>query len=537
MEGRPRPVMSPYKQANERANLHSLQGKKRKAIKTALLKPQPRGVFLPRETPGALAILQDSLVGDAVHTAGGLHPRDPSTSKVLKLPALKMEDVDRILFEPTPPQDKIFELLRETWMLAGLDMDLNEYASPAVVEDAPIPTVNAIHVMRHPRSANTKCINFVGDGSTGRHRTFRFESNNNYLYIEKNKAKGAVYLRLDFNSTGKKTRSIRECVLIFNGSSSLRVEQRKEDQPVVKPEKASWETQATVAGLPVDPLEECIAKQSEHTSHLIAYLDEKFPASHPIPADGRGDDDAFSPDAYTPYHRAVLHNICKLHCTFAYLRALAAVLLRDTSGYTAPTTFESIVNQVQKKIDEGVSASRDESSSPLGQLTRAVACAADFVSSLAKSKERALNEEARAKLNAHIKKLYVKAPGLRAEDATYENLGYILAVRLFEHINPSEMLRDTDMSWIEDADKNELSGHEWEVGFNLKLHTNDTQDLKLILGDDVASVLTKYTFFNETRDPWRASNQHAMLVRYTATVPYVFTVHQPYATLYGTTVH
>jgi hypothetical protein len=75
------------------------------------------------------------------------------------------------------------------------------------------------------------------------------------------------------------------------------------------------------------------------------------------------------------------------------------------------------------------------------------------------------------------------------------------------------------------------------VGFNLKLHTNDTQDLKLILGDDVASVLTKYTFFNETRDPWRASNQHAMLVRYTATVPYVFTVHQPYAALYGTTVH
>jgi hypothetical protein len=332
MDGRPRPVMSPYKQANERANLHSLQGEKRKEIKTALLKPQPRGVFLTREAPGALAILQDSLVGDAVHTVGGLHSRDPTTSKVLKLPALKMEDVDLILFETTPPQDKIFELLRETWMLAGLDTDLND-------EDAPIPTVNTIHVMRHPKSANTKCINFVGDGTTGRHKTFRFESNNNYLYIEKNKAKGAVYLKLDFNSTGHKTRSIRECVLIFNGSSSLRVQQRKEDQPVVKLEKASWETQATVAGLTVGLLDECIAKQSEHASHLIAYLDEIFPASHPIPADGRGDNNAFSPDAYTPYHRAVLHNIYKLHCTFAYLRALAAVLLRDTSGYSTPTTF------------------------------------------------------------------------------------------------------------------------------------------------------------------------------------------------------
>jgi hypothetical protein len=285
-------------------------------------------------------------------------------------------------------------------------------------------------------------------------------------------------------------------------------------------------------------LEKYLAKQSERAYHLIKYLDEKFPASYHVPADSRGDEDHFSPDAYMQYHRTALHNICKLHCTFAYLRALAAVLLRDTAGYITSSpnpTFESIINQVQGKIEEGVKKSAGESSSPLDELIRSVACVADFVSSLAKSKQS--DGDVRTKLNAHIQKLYVKGARLETQHATYENLGYILAVRLFQIINPSEMLRGTDMSWIEDFDKNELSGHDWEVGFILKLHINNTQDLKRILGDDVAGVLTKYDFFQETKNPQRASNQHAMLVKYSAAVPYVFTVHQPYATLHGTTVH
>ena len=534
MDGRPRPVMSPYKQAKERAHLHSLQGKKRKEIKSALLKPQPRGVFLTQTVAGALAILQDSNVNDVVHTAEGLHSRAPLTSKVLKLPALKMQDVDLILSDAELPTDKMFEFLSQTWMLAGSDADAKEYASPSVVAKGDVAQdANTIHVMRHPKSRNIKCISFAGDGKPAHRKTFKFESNDNHLYIEKNEDKGAVYLRLEFNASKGKKRSIRECVLVFNGSSSLHVQQRKEDQAKVKPEKASWETEAAVAELPAGTLDACISgQQPEMAARLISYLDGKFPASYRIPDDGRGDHDNFSPDAYMPYHRAALHSIFKLHCAFAYLRALAAVLLRDAEGYAAPgLTMESIVNQVQAKIERGVDASRGESSSPLGELTRSVACAADFVSSLARKARPS------AEVNAHIKKLYVKGAELDAEDATCANLGYIMAVRLFENIDPSAMLRDTDMSWIEDFDKNELSGHEWEVRFNLKLHTNDTQDLKLILGDDVAHVLTKYNFFNETKDPRRASNQHAMLVRYTATVPYVFTVHQPYATLYGTTVH
>jgi hypothetical protein len=537
-DGRQRPVMSPYKQAIEGNTLHSLEEKKRKAIKAALLKPQPRGVFLTQPREGALAIMQDSLVRNVEHTAEGQHSRDPVKSRVFNLPSLKMEAVDHILTaDNQSAESKILELLRQTYILVGLDEDSNEYVSPKVISESPSLTASTIHVRRHTSSRYTKCISFVSDGKKENQKTFQFESNDNKLYIEKNKDKGAVYLRLEFNTTEKKQRSVRECVLVFNGFSSLGVQQRKKDQ--VKDEKASWETASSVAKLSgVTALDACLETQSERASRLITHLDEKFPAFYDVPADGRGDEDAFSPDAYMPYHRAALHNICKLHCTLAYLRALAAVLLRDTSAYpTSYSTFESIVNQVQAKIEEGVKADEEESSSPLGKLTRSVAFAADFVSSLAKFKQSGVGEEERTALNAHIRQLYVKGAGLEPQHATYENLGHILAVRLFETINPSEMLRSIDMSWIEDFDANELSGHEWEVGFILKLHINDTQDLQRILGDDVAKVLPQYNFFNETKDPQRTSNQHAMLVKYSVAVPYVFTVHQPYVTLHGTTVH
>jgi hypothetical protein len=532
----PHPVISPYTAAKEYAHQDKLEDLKRAYIKDAFIKPKRRGVFLTERTMGALAVHQDTVERDTMNTINGPHSRTPVKSIVLRV-NVAMQNVDEVL----SPESKAAETIERLLKTTGVMSDTAQFATPFVINppgDTPIDVIaNKIHVKKEVDLDHNKAISFVGK----KHKTFGFKytvggntiTSPYTLYVAKNDENETAYLRLEHADTDPRRKTIRECVLIFNGYSSLAVKQQF--NATVKPIKASWESQPTTATLNLTTLQSTIDAQSEHTMTLIAYLEARFPAIKYTPKDNC---DCLRPDEYMQYSRTMLHDISKLHYTFAYLRAFAAVLMRNASGYSgAYPTFEGITNQIQAKIDEALKVISKESSSPMSELIMAVTCAADFVNALMIARVEKINDSAvKEKLNTQIHKLYMEHKGLDVKEATYKNFGNILAVRLFETTNPSKTLSEPEIKWVDDYKTTGISGHEWGVGFKLKLHTNKREDLRDVL-DDTVSFLDQYDFFYEDKGPWCTVNRYDMRVKYIAAVSYVFTTRHPYSTLHGTTVH
>jgi hypothetical protein len=273
---------------------------------------------------------------------------------------------------------------------------------------------------------------------------------------------------------------------------------------------------------------------------LKRYFDLKHSATRFVTRD---QSNRLRPDAYISHFRAQLRDIQKLHLTYAYLRAIAAVIFREivettsnmlteTGARVLPYSYTSLVDYIQTLIETNVNDTT---------LVTHVIMASEVVNSLArlttKLKDTPIDISATAPRFFALVRQRLQALDIDSapvvENAN-KNFGTLLAVYLFEKLNPAEILPDgPTLSWLEDDHRETISGTAWTVSFDMKLHTNHLFDLRVIFdGIEAIPWLTEYSLFKEEKGSNDRLYKHMFRVQYTTKQKYRFTVHHPYTDLY-----
>jgi hypothetical protein len=545
--------LTPYALAELIELNHSLDRKRRRIIKRCLLN------YSNIKTPEAwstahaeainkeahtLVLKQNYITADLKPTAKGLRSSRLRQSTVTKV-NLSMDLFEKLI---TSNQDQdtpgVYDVVHTLGLMNLIKEQVTFRLKSQKAEGTNLST-NVIHVKRDPKSTHTKSIKFEIDEML----VFAcVQDPSIHVHISKNLNTRSAYVKLEFIPThgpdlGKTW--VNECILIFNQTSRVTFNTLIDYD--VKPNRAMSER------ISANVLDDTVLKQIDLTlssaqdwgktnKELGDFFEKKLNTYNHI---ARDPSNLLMHDHYVRCFETVLHEHQKLHLTYAYLRGVAAVLLRECfSSQNQIGSFDRVVNHIQHSVDAAVERSQPHPGGCLiPSLIRIMRIVDVFMHELAKKRE-ASNTPITIKTDASnvyrwalewLEKSNIYTVDIKAHPN--QHFGSILAIYNFESTNPKDSPMRQTIAWLKDDTKEIVSGTEWTVSFDTKFHINKLFDPRKIFdGVELLPWLHTYNLFNEEKNGNDLLYKHMFRVKYSAKQKLRLSALHPYTDLYEVTI-
>jgi hypothetical protein len=419
--------------------------------------------------------------------------------------------------------------------LGLMDLSKTQFAFSAARTVELGESTHAIHVKRDVKSAHTKSIRF----EVSQFREYTCTANKNLkVCVAIDEKTYSACVRLEYKTNADKesetTTLVSECVLIFNKESRV-ITRLLQQYDLKKIEANTIQQLSAVITL--------FKEMSEGSTHakLADYIGKRFSTTKFV---ARDPSDRLRADSYIQYFQAQLRDIQTMHLTYAYLRAIVAVLAREimelgtinqAKKSTDLVTFDDIVNTIQKHTEDTKKTEPTEAY---------IIYTANLVSSLVKELRTSgvVPADLATTMPNFLKDIQGKmvAQGIDTSNLDLNtDFGAYLTIYLLEKLNPVDIIHNgLTISWLEDDRRETISGTSWTVSFNVKLHTNHLHDPRPIFdGAKLVPWLKHYNLFKEEKGSNDRLCKHMFRVRHTVKEKYRFTVHHPYTDLYEAKDH
>lgn len=521
-------------------------------IKDVLTLPHKRKQFFPHPSAGALVIKQVLTKADPSMTAGDSAQIRKITTSVDSV-LISMQHINSTIAEGGK---YVFPLLQVLGMIKDADRFANMRITMRAVTDLE-NYANAMHVKKDASAGHNKTIQFVATKSAA----FDIAGKSELwatVVVATNEADNMAYVRFRREMTdelqlveniSQKRTLIHEHVLIFNRSPRLSIKFMpiQIEKPVVE-----HKALRVVDALFTTHKEKILLSSEQEISSNATqqYFDQQFPAYMFVSRnDPRPNTNYLYESRYCDDISTLVQNVRKLHYVYAYLRAVAAALVREMitdDKYAA--SKQSIIDAIESHITEIAKGLRCTPPNPLQNIISSVVVAARLVGCFcdahvtgAVTLKQVTDEDTPKQVTGadtlkQVKQLYVQHDALPLDKVTVQDFGHVLAVYLFHTTDALEKTWQPDVQNLQDRYAHEMSGDNWRIAFTMNLNIHRHEDLKKLMTVAGTSFWMKaYDLFKEEPGVGEHKSKYQIGVHHKVQQRYEIFLHYPYTTLIGAT--
>jgi hypothetical protein len=545
--------LTPYALAELTELYHTLDRKRCRIIKKNLL--DSRDIETPEAWSTAyaeainkeartLVLKQNYIVNDLKPTAKGLRSSLLRQSTVTKV-NLSIDQFKKLItFNPGQDAVGVYDVVHTLGLMDLTKEQVTFHVKLSGAESAKLST-NVIHVKRDPKSTHTKSINF----EIVETRVFEcVQDPSIHVFISTNSDTHSAYVKVEFIPTCGPDRGktwVNECVLIFNQTSKITFNTLIDYG--VKQNRAMSERIAANslngAGREyVDSMIFSVRGEDLTTKQLGDFFEKKLNVYKHI---ARDPSRLLMHDHYIKCLKTVVHEHRKLHFTYAYLRGMAAMLLREICNYQRlACTFDCVVNYIQNSVDTAVERSKPRVDGylipSLIQIMRMVDVFMNKLVDMKKAAGTEIDIKAAASNVYRWTLQWLQQSKINTADIwahPNQHFGSILAIYIFESTNPKDSPMRQTIAWLKDDTKETVSGTEWTASFDAKFHINKLLDPRKIFdGVEFLPWIDTYNLFKEEKNGNDLLYKHMFRVKYTAKQKLRLSALHPYTDLYEVTI-
>jgi hypothetical protein len=525
-------LLSPYAIIEKIDEQNFRRDKRTRAIKKVLVKSKAREPFTDGGATGALAIKQGWLKGIPVPTVKGVKSLGKIKTRVNKV-GVGMDDVVHVI-DRGEAKD-IFSFIERVGFIGNRNNEMESFTA-TTIESSKTPEAHTMHVKKDTNSTCTKSIRFALEGS--RKRCFTIGVNGKQLgqltvAVDVKTDMAFVLYDRDPVDASSFPGYIHECVLIFNQLPRLSVKYMPDPHA---PQLLDSPAQVTdlLNGLRLD---NGIKKETQD------YFDRRFPAFRYVLRNDPDETNDLAEDAYTAHISTLAQDIRKLHFTYAYLRAVAGILVRESVDYNQ-IQRQSIIDGIQKyvRVKSAVDPNNALELNPLHHLISEVAVAATLVGALlgdhATKNPATVNTEHVLK---QVKQLWIEDPDVNAPKpaaVTILHFGQVLAINAWRTTDTFALTFEPKLQAQQDTYGHGISGNDWRIVFTETLQVKTLVNLKGCMAiQDTRFWAGKYDLFKDEPNTKPKTSRFLVRVQDKARMRFEITLHHPYKHLYGTTSH
>jgi hypothetical protein len=547
--------LTPYALAEVNESHHTSEQKRYLAIKKLLLNPKdidPLETWSSahaqaiHEEARTLVLKQHCLSNDLKPLNKGLRSSRVRQSTVTKVNLSFIEWQSRLQAAQGGDTSGISNIVQKLGLI-DLTKEPVTFRLQMTPADNDKRSTNVIHVKRNSKSAHTKSIQL----ELGAILTYQcVEEPLMTVYVSTNPDMLSAHVKLECKSPGEADAGqtwINECVLIFNQESKITSATLVNYGVALN--KAMSEERAHIFNdqqrASMQNMLQSVHKKNDTHEKIGAYFAKKISMYSYV---ARDPSDQLKHDKYIQCFRTVLHEHRRLHLTYAYLRGMAAVLMRELSDNEyANCSFDCIVNAIQNAVDhsEEVKQATPQTGGVVMQSLLYIIRVVDgFMLKLieTRNKENTATIEIQnsaskvyQSVTEWLERLNIATNSIKQTPGHY--FGSLLAVYIFECAKSAAPDMKQSIAWLKDETKETVSGTEWVVSFNTTFHVSKLYDPRKIFdGVELISWIQKYNLFTEEKCSNDLEYKHMFRVKYTAKQKLRLVVLHPYTDLHPATV-